>query len=213
MLILALDSSSPMVSIAMLDYSHHGKKSSLLYDHCELQRRTDSSSFFRGLEQAISTIGKPDLLVVGLGPGAYNGLRVSIAAAQGMASALGVELRGIPSVLALNIEEPRYWILGDARGGTYWMASVLHHQFDVAPTVLAPEKMQEFLLAKPDLPLFSSTPLPKLSQAQQIIITFPCAAVLGRISQEISYQENSLIPLYLKPIHITPAASLRCAIA
>lgn len=201
MKILALDSSSSVASVAMVDYSDAEK--TVLYQHHEPHERTDSSSFFHGLEAAIQTAGKPDLIVVGLGPGSYNGLRVSMAAAQGMASALGVELRGIPSALAIGKEKTGYWIAGDARGGHYWLASVIDHQFLQEPLLLPPEDIPNLLLTHPDFPLLASTSLPKLPVSQNIMIKHPCAVTLALLSQEPSCKQSTLMPLYLKPAHIT----------
>lgn len=207
MLILALDSSSSLVSVAMVDYSSASTRSDVLYHDHEVQSRTDSSSFFGGLEKAIIKIGKPKLIVVGIGPGSYNGLRVSLAAAQGMASALDVEIRGIPSVLAMDTDKPHYWAVGDARGGTYWVALVMNHQWMQEPVLLTPEHVSQLLLTQPDIPLMSSTPLQKLSKAQHVTITYPSAILLAQLSQEASYKNNSLTPLYLKPAHITLPSS------
>ena len=201
MLLLALDSSSSLASVAMV--ASEGKKNTLLYHHHEVHARTDSSSLFRGLEKAITLVGKPDLIVVGLGPGSYNGLRVSVAAAQGMASALGIELQGIPSALAMDHEDPSYWIAGDARGGKYWLALVMNHQFVQEPMLLSPENMIPSLLTMPLLPLLASTPLPQLSESNKITIAYPSALALARISPRSSSKKWELSPLYLKPAHIT----------
>ena len=206
MLILALDSSTSVASVAMVDYSIGDTKATVLYHHHEAHERTDSSSFFYGLETAIQTAGKPDLIVVGLGPGSYNGLRVSMAAAQGMASALGVELRGIPSALAMA--EETYWIAGDARGGSYWLASVIDHQFIQEPFLVPPENIPGLLLTHPDFPLMASTPLPKLPVSQKVTISHPCAITLARLSQEPSCKKYELTPLYLKSAHITQCCLL-----
>ncbi|MFZ4116468.1 MAG: tRNA (adenosine(37)-N6)-threonylcarbamoyltransferase complex dimerization subunit type 1 TsaB [Chthoniobacterales bacterium] len=203
MKILALDSSSSMASVAMVDYSDLENSTSLLYHYHQTHERTNSSALFEGLEKAVQIAGKPDFMVVGIGPGSYNGLRVSIAAAQGMASALGVRLRGMPSVLAIDQEAPHYWIAGDARGGKYWLASVTNHHFAQEPVLLSPENIPEFLLARPDLPLFAATSLPKIPDSPKITIAYPCAIALARLSQDPSYKEDSLTPLYLKEAHVT----------
>jgi tRNA threonylcarbamoyl adenosine modification protein YeaZ len=207
MLLLALDSSSSIVSVAMVDFTPRGKKETLLYHHHTAHERTDSSSLFGGLEKAITLVGKPELIVVGLGPGSYNGLRVSVAAAQGMASALGIQLQGIPSALAMESDHTSYWIAGDARGGKYWLASVVDHQFIQEPLLLPPESIEALILTMPLLPLLASTPLPQLSELNKMTIATPSAIALARRSQMTSSRKWELTPLYLKPAHITPPSS------
>lgn len=44
---------------------------------------------------------RPDLILVGVGPGSFTGIRVAIAAAHGMAIGWGAELRGMSSLALL----------------------------------------------------------------------------------------------------------------
>jgi tRNA threonylcarbamoyl adenosine modification protein YeaZ len=207
MTILAFDSSSSVASIAILEYDTDSKKERLLYHHNKAQERTNSSVFFEGLEHAIKEHGKPDLIVVGIGPGSYNGLRSSIAAAQGMASACNAYLVALPSALAFEEGAEGYWIAGNARGGHYWLARVKNHQFAEEPHLLLPEALEALVQKHPQLPLLSSTSIPQLSASIDIIIKTPDALLLARLGKN-KKSVWPLEPLYLKPVHVTAQQSL-----
>ncbi len=199
MKILAFDSSSPTVSIAVLDFSSHSR--TILYHHEQLQERRDSTILFEALEKAIQQTGKPDEIVVGLGPGFYNGLRVSMAAAQGMSSALEISLKGIPSALTIESKSNCYSIIGDARGEKYWLALVINHHFIQEPVLLTKEEIPGFL--DPNWPLFSSSTLLKISGLPAITPAYPSSLLLGSLAQNSSGINYPLSPLYLKEAHVT----------
>ncbi|MFI0348690.1 MAG: tRNA (adenosine(37)-N6)-threonylcarbamoyltransferase complex dimerization subunit type 1 TsaB [Chthoniobacterales bacterium] len=205
--ILALDVSSPATSIAMVEFSPSGKK--ILYHYHELHERYNSSVFFQGLETAIKQCGLPTRIVVGQGPGSYNGLRASIAAAQGMATALHVDLIGISSPLAIPGPSTGYWVGGDARGGHYWLAAIAQNHFLEEPFLLAPSAVAEELATQPNFPFFSSAELPQLSSSQKTIIATPDAALLATLGQHAEPSPNIPEPLYLKPPNIGPALTPR----
>lgn len=142
MKILAFDSSSPVVSIAMINDDPFSKKEIILYHQDQSQPRTTSSIFFEELEKVIQKHGRPDRIVVGLGPGSYNGLRSSIATAQGMASSCGAELIGIPSIVAFEEGKKGCWVVGNARGGHYWLAQIIDHQCVRGPELFTLEELE-----------------------------------------------------------------------
>lgn len=200
MKILALDSSTSIASIAFLD------DEKILFEYHQPQQRTNSSIFFEGLQKVLQQCGKPDRLVIGLGPGSYNGLRSSIAAAQGIAAATGSELVGLPSILGFEINTEGYWVLGDARGSQYWLAAVSQKQELLEkPFLLAPAEIPNHLKKHPNFFLIASQQLPHLSPSLKVTIKMPNAAILAKLGKELS-PSLSLEPLYLKPPHITEKA-------
>ena len=194
---LALDASSNVTSVAMIDFSMEQKKILMRYD--QPHERCNSSVFFTGLETAIKQHGLPTRIVIGLGPGSYNGLRASIAAAQGMASSLGINLIGIASPLAIDGPSSGFWVGGDARGGHYWLAAIKENKFLREPFLLAPSAVEEQLAIHPDFPFFSST---KLAQVSSSIAT-PDAVLLAELGRYAEPSQNIPEPLYLKAPHIT----------
>jgi len=165
--------------------------------------RSDSSALFTALQQAVESCGKPDALCVGLGPGSYNGLRASIAAARGFATALGIPLHAIPSPLALTGADSGFWALGDARGGHYWIAHVCGGFFLQKPVLLSPGETALHLLNHPDLPILSATPLAGIKGIRIVAPSAVRLAILAKRGDPSSLVIGTPEPLYLKPPHIT----------
>src|SRR5438552_10691230 len=109
MKILALELSSARGSVALLDG-----------DKIEFSRewpndRKNSGPFFEHLAEMWKQFGKPDRIVVGLGPGSYAGIRIAISAAIGLQAACNAQLVGLPSICAIECEANEYCVIGDAR--------------------------------------------------------------------------------------------------
>ena len=205
MKILALDSSSTVASVAFL--SINSGTTEILFEQNTHHARSDSSALFTGLESAVKVGGRPDALCVGLGPGSYNGLRASIAAARGFATALGLPLHAIPSPLAIAGPDSGFWTIGDARGGHYWVARVAGESFAEEPLLLSPEDAVIHVSSR-TLPVYSAAPLVGFDE---IMIATPSAARLAMLAQknDPSYVVSSTPePLYLKPPHITAPKAL-----
>ena len=62
-----------------------------------------------------------DLILVGLGPGSFAGIRAALAFAQGLALPAGKRVVGLPSTLALARDGARTAVVGDARRDRYWV--------------------------------------------------------------------------------------------
>lgn len=198
MKILALDASSSITSIAFLDHD------TTLFEYHQPQERTNSSTFFQGLETALHQCGKPDRLVVGLGPGSYNGIRVSIAAAQGIAASRKIDLVGLPSVLGFQpTHKSDFLAIGDARGGQYWFSALSAEQKLLQdPLLLSLSELLERLEKEPHLPILSSQLLPQLPSSLSVTITSPNAVILAKLGEHATVR-TCLEPLYLKQAHIT----------
>src|SRR5437870_9693295 len=62
--------------------------------------RQSSAPFFKALEKIIRELGRPETIVVGLGPGSYTGTRIAISAAIGLEAPPGGALVGISPLCA-----------------------------------------------------------------------------------------------------------------
>ena len=76
------------------------------------------------LALGLGAMGGVDRVVVGLGPGSYAGVRIAIATAMGLQAALGCELVGVPSAVAMQSLGAHFTVAGDARRGTWYFSEV-----------------------------------------------------------------------------------------
>jgi tRNA threonylcarbamoyladenosine biosynthesis protein TsaB len=159
------------------------------------------------------------LVLVGSGPGSYSGTRVGIAAAQGVAIALGCPAVAVPSVLAVHSagNGAACLAIGDARRGSYWTVTMENFRLGGAPQLCDAEKLAEAIAnaAANDVPVVSFEdparfPLPA-ELAAIVRLEFPGAERLWHAWQGAdeetrrSWAAEIPQPLYLKPPHITPA--------
>ena len=133
-----------------------------------------------------------DLVLVGTGPGSYNGLRSSIAAAWGVSKARGVRLAGVCSLLGFDARD--YYVVGDARAGEWFFARVTGGKLVSGPELLAPEVVRT--LIEKGVPVFSGR---DPGGIEGVEICCPRAEILVRHAAEAGNAE----PIYLKPPHIT----------
>lgn len=190
MKILAIESSGPEGSVAVLEDKN------LVGSWNFSSPRGRGGGLFPALEAAFTKCGPPDTVVVGTGPGGYNGLRSSAAAAWGISKVHGARLVGVPSLLGYEAAE--YFVAGDARGGQWFLAHVAEGRFLLEPVLIFPEQAGKILV--PGTPVFTpggQLPIPGS-------ITEPPQARLLALR---SHAFGSPLPIYLKPPHITKPAS------
>jgi tRNA threonylcarbamoyladenosine biosynthesis protein TsaB len=147
------------------------------------------------IHDLILQFGPPDEIVVGLGPGSYSGTRVAVATAIGLKIGLGCPVFGCPSVLAY--EAATYYVVGDARRGSVFLASIEENRLVRVPEL---RSIEEFRLLLPELrsrPVFAVGPIPGVVN---LPIVRPRAEYL--LVRRDSFQ-HSLEPFYLKEPHIT----------
>src|SRR5205807_3960522 len=131
MKILALELSSARGSIALLN----GGKEELLREWPN--DRKNSGPFFEHLREVQKQFGKPDAIIVGLGPGSYAGTRIAISAAIGLQAASNARLIGLPSISAIECDAPEYCVIGDARRQTFFFARVRENNLAEGPTLMS----------------------------------------------------------------------------
>jgi tRNA A37 threonylcarbamoyladenosine modification protein TsaB len=188
-----------------------GSAPEILFRSDVVHRRSDSSAIFDGLQSAVATCGSPDAICVGLGPGSYNGLRAGIAAARAFASALDLPLLALHSPLALPALDytSECWVVGDARGGHYWIASIREGVFLQEPHLLPPSEILTKIATRPEVPIFGSAILPELDN---LVIATPDAGRLAILAEKADPCFGTPEPLYLKSPHITaPRTASACS--
>lgn len=104
MLLLALDSSTPRVTVALVDVSADAS-THLLAEHADDAGNRHGELLAPAIETVLATAGaKPhDLgaIACGVGPGPFTGLRVGIVTAASVADGLGLPAYGVCSLDAL----------------------------------------------------------------------------------------------------------------
>jgi tRNA threonylcarbamoyladenosine biosynthesis protein TsaB len=146
-LVLALDTTTRTGSVAVVGDDR--VRSTIVGDASRTHGERLPGDLMRAVEAAGVSVGQLELLAVAAGPGSFTGLRVGIAAMQGLASALGLRIVPVSALDALalaaaQITEGRgriaTWI--DAQRGEVFAAlydaSGVHGL--VAPTALSPAR-------------------------------------------------------------------------
>ncbi len=129
MRILAIEQSAARGSLALLD-----EQGGALLERDWLADRGRPEALFaalaewrRGLDQGAGW--EPDLIAVGIGPGAFSALRMAVAAAEGLALPDRRPLAGVHSSEALawgimrDYPDARVAVAGDARRQRFWVAA------------------------------------------------------------------------------------------
>jgi len=199
MIILAIETSSHQGSVALL-----ADDGTLLFNESCGAGRSHSSLLFGVLERALQAVPEGrsiDQIAVGLGPGSYAGVRIAISAATGLALATGVELVGLPSLVALA--EGEYVAIGDARRETFYFTHVRSGECVEGPLLLSDAALAEKLAAC-GLPVFASEEI----SAQLPVpheLRYPSAEHLARLAAEgrAIIARGNLEPIYLREPHIT----------
>jgi tRNA threonylcarbamoyladenosine biosynthesis protein TsaB len=188
--ILSFDASTQRGSVALV----HGLQ--VLRELFIETPRGRGGALFSALEEILGNASNVERVVVGVGPGSYNGVRSAIAAAWGIATARQIPLVGISSLLGLD--EGSYCAIGDARRSQYFFAHVRAGNFVTEPKLVAKDQLEGVLRETPLLPVFASAPVEFL---RDVTVRAPSAARLAFLAAK--WAPNHPQPLYLKAAHIT----------
>jgi tRNA threonylcarbamoyl adenosine modification protein YeaZ len=197
MIVLAIDTSTPRGSLALVDAT----AAAILGEEAFASARSHNALIFAPLGrllQAARAHDGVDRVVVGTGPGSYTGIRIGIAAAHGVAAAMGVPWTGWNSLAALD-DSPRFHVLGDARRGGFFHAVVEHGRILGTPEI-HPLDMLDRCIESLDAPVFTTDPKP-LHPA--MLARSPSAARLAVLAAGEPLQPGPIEPLYLRAPYIT----------
>jgi tRNA threonylcarbamoyl adenosine modification protein YeaZ len=212
MKILALELSSARGSIALLGSGErtaprvqHSAPSptELLLNREWPNNRKNSAPFFEHLAEVQKQFGKPDTIIVGLGPGSYAGTRIAISTGIGLQVASRARLIGYPSICAIDCDAPEYCVIGDARRNSFFYARVCDRNLTEGPDLMSEAELRG-KLSKLDqkMPLLSTEKLPQFDHAQ---VRYPAAKMLAQIASDTKREfiQPPLEPMYLREPHIT----------
>ena len=193
---LALEMSTAQGSIAWRDDGE------ALFDAQFAADRKHSGAFFENVQQCLERFGRPEQIIVGLGPGSYAGVRIAIATALGLRSAAKAKLAGIPSVCALDVESADYCVIGDARRHSFFFAKIEDGRLTEGPTLKTAAEL-EATIGELTMPVYASEPLPQFPVAK---LAYPSAGRLVVIARLYPGDiDGALEPIYLREPHITVA--------
>lgn len=209
--ILALETSSPHGSLAL------ESKGALVYETSWETERNHDASLFPGLKQALDALEEEehlDLIIVGAGPGSYGGVRVALAAAEGVALVHDARVVALNSWSSLAPKTGECFFVSNARRNGWTFARFKNGALQGDWQVLSAEETRAMLIAHPEIPCFSVedksvTDKQELPVAQSALI--PSAKglieawhILPSILCEQALAQPAA-PIYVRPPHITQA--------
>lgn len=190
-MILAFDSATSHASVALV------ARGEVVREINVETPRGRGGALYSALEEILDGSESLERVVVGIGPGSYNGIRSALGVGWGIASARGIPLIGVSSLLGLGPES--YVAIGDARRGQYYWAVVDQAAFVEEPVLLEGEEFTEYLTRYPDLPRYAAA---EIKIAPDALIRTPSAVLLARAGADRAPSEGIPEPIYLKPAYI-----------
>ena len=193
MKILALELSSSVGSVAFLGAEEGPDFRAFPAD------RKNSGFFYENLGAVHDHNGSAELIVVGLGPGSYAGVRIAIATALGLRAASGARLRGVASLCAIEREE--YFFVGDARRNSFVFAHVRDGRCLEGPTLAKAEDLHARLVQERSFPVIATE---HSMPFEHVVVEHPSALRLAALAERGDGEEGeTLEPIYLRPLYIT----------
>jgi tRNA threonylcarbamoyladenosine biosynthesis protein TsaB len=193
---LALEMSTAQGSIA---WREDGEA---LFDGRFAADRKHSGAFFENVQRCLERFGRPEKIIVGLGPGSYAGVRIAVATGLGLRSSTKATLAGIPSICALDLETRDYCVIGDARRQAFFFARIEGGRLIEGPILQTSAEM-DARIGELTLPVYASEQLPQFPVAK---LAYPSASRLVEIaSLHADDIDGALEPIYLREPHITVA--------
>ncbi len=190
-MILAFDSSTSHASVALVAQGEVVREINVETP------RGRGGALFSALEEILDGTERLERVVVGIGPGSYNGIRSALGVGWGIASARGIPLIGISSLLGLGLD--RYVAIGDARRGQYYWAVVDQSTFIEEPVLLERVEFEEHLTRHPELLRYAAAEIKSVPDA---VLRTPSAVLLARVGADRVSIGGIPEPIYLKPAYI-----------
>ena len=225
-MILAINTSTPQFSIALLEMSGSLDAEVVL---------TPGNKKFGGFMPAVNDlltasdahIGDIEAIAVATGPGSFTGLRVGLSTAKGLCHGLGIPIIGVPSLKALagqlsHTEIPLCPVIASRKGEIF--AALFHSCKDGTVTTMkdvTPLKFEELAAFVEEKTLFIGNDFNVQSHPIRDVLgddaflasphlwNLRASSVgiigLGRFHKEDFDEVENLAPTYLRPLDIRPS--------
>ncbi|MCW2620998.1 MAG: peptidase glycoprotease [Frankiales bacterium] len=228
MLVLALDTSSPAVSVGLVDLAPGaGPEAVPQWGREASWRVVDGGKHGELLATGIDVVlrelvAQPaDLaaVVVGLGPGPFTGLRVGIMTAAAMADALDIPAYGVCSLDAVDdwdTDGPRVVVTDARRKEVYWAEYADDGERVAGPSVMRPADLVAALAATrwDDRVVGAGARQYSFAGAAEPSYPDPGHLVLAAASRILGHAPSeTLVPLYLRRPDATPPGAPKRATA
>lgn len=178
--------------------------------------RNHSSAIFEAVRQVLDSLEGRLLkeIAVGAGPGAYGGIRVALAVADGLSLVHGSRVAAFSSWNGLGIHDEAF-VMSDARRGG-WTWGRLERGFLTAPPEVLPAEQVRNRVAeclKNGIPVYSTETAETLAAREMAgtVPAVPDAEALGAAWQALApdrreeFLKGPAEPLYVRAPHITCA--------
>ena len=190
---------------------------SLLCQAAWRAERNHSSTIFKAVRQVLDALEGRRLkeIVVGSGPGAYGGIRVALAVADGLSLVHGSRVAAFSSWNGLGRDHGEACGMSDARRGGWTWGRLENGVLTDVPAVLPAEQARASVaecMGK-GVPVFSTETADHLAAREMsgIVPVYPSAEALGAVwlslaeARREELLESPAEPLYVRAPHITRA--------
>ncbi len=201
--VLGFDTSGPYISAALF---HDGDVPHAIHHD---MARGQAEALMPALEDLLATAGLGwrglDAIGVGIGPGNFTGIRISVSAARGLALGLGIPAIGVSLLDALALGGPRPMLacLTAPRGQAY------------VQRFTATETTDPQLIAADDTARFDMPGLTVIGSAAETLATLlsaptapaayaPASAIARLAAQRLGKDHPRPTPLYIRPADAAP---------
>jgi tRNA threonylcarbamoyladenosine biosynthesis protein TsaB len=155
-----------------------------------------SQALVSSLAESLPPEARPDLILVGVGPGSFSGIRAAIATALGLAQGWGAEVRPVLSTHAIGFSRPEVSFLGiftDARREQLFFTAYERGVMTRPPSLITAEEL-EATLSKCSLAVSTDG----LTGVPERVVPKATDLVAWFLANEMD-EELPLEPVYLHP--------------
>ena len=187
----------------------------LILERSFLAGRKPSATLWPALEEVMARVEGLDAIIVGIGPGSYNGSRIGIAAAQGIALVHECGVAPLCSFEGVAPTTKKALAIGDARRKSFSVQGVVNGRIDGDFTLVEAEELSKAIQksSQQGEEVFSFDPPERFPVGAELQNTIQFRqSEAGRLARAFAQREPSARdalmqslaePFYLRDPHIT----------